>query len=100
MPGSGKPSWHLPTIEETLGLRDFDLAAWTGLFGPANLPKDVVDRLSATVLEILNRPAMRDRLLSLGAEPTPSDPAAFATLVKRQFEIWGQKVRDAGIQPE
>lgn len=90
----------LPTIEETLGLRDFDLAAWTGLFGPANLPKEIVDRLSGATQEILNRPAIRERLLSLGAEPTPSDPAAFATLVKRQLEVWGQKVKDAGIQPE
>src|SRR5207244_3613651 len=37
---------ELPTIEETLGLKDFDLAAWTGLFGPANLPQEIVDRLS------------------------------------------------------
>ena len=43
---------------------------------------------------------LRERLLSAGAEPTPSDPAAFAALVKRQLEVWGRKVRDAGIQPE
>ncbi len=36
---------ELPTIEETLGLKDFDLAAWTGLFGPAGMPKDVVKKV-------------------------------------------------------
>jgi putative tricarboxylic transport membrane protein len=90
----------LPTIEETLDLKDFDLAAWTGLFGPANLPKEIVDKLSAAVLEIMNRPAFRDRILSLGAEPTPSDPATFAKLVNRQYVLWGEKVKDAGIEPE
>lgn len=91
---------ELPTVEESLGLRDFDLAAWTGLFGPANLPKDIVDKLSGALLRILNRPDMREKMLAANIEPTPSDPAAFSALVKRQLEVWGHKVKDAGIQPE
>ena len=91
---------ELPTIEESLGLKNFDLAAWTGLFGPAGLPKDVVDKLSNALQKTLNRPDVRDKLLNMGAEPTPSNTADFAALVKRQLEIWGQKVKDAGITPE
>ena len=91
---------ELPTIEETLGLRDFDLAAWTGLFGPAGLPKEVVDKLSAALLQILAKPDVRERIVAAGAEPTPSDPATFTALVKRQLEVWGRKVADAGIRPE
>ena len=90
----------LPTIEETLGLRDFDLAAWTGLFGPAALPKEVVDKLSSALLQILAKPEVRERILASGAEPTPSDVPAFTALVKRQLEVWGRKVKDAGIQAE
>ena len=91
---------ELPTIEETLGLRDFDLAAWTGLFGPAGMPKEVTDKLSATLLQILAKPDVRERILAAGAEPTPSDIPTFTALVKRQLEVWGRKVADAGIQPE
>jgi len=90
----------LPTIEESLGLRDFDLAAWTGLFGPAALPKEVVDKLSSALLQILSKPEVRERILTAGAEPTPSDVATFTALVTRQLEIWGRKVKDAGIQAE
>jgi tripartite-type tricarboxylate transporter receptor subunit TctC len=90
----------LPTIEETLNLRDFDLAAWTGLFGPAALPKEVVDRLSSALLQILAKTEVRERILASGAEPTPSDVSTFTALVKRQLEVWGRKVKDAGIQPE
>ncbi len=90
----------LPTIEETLGLRDFDLAAWTGLFGPAGLPREITDKLSATLQQVLARPEVRDRIQAAGAEPTPSDAASFAALVKRQLEVWGRKVSDAGITPE
>ncbi len=83
-----------------MGLRDFDLAAWTGLFGPANLPKDIADKLSATLQQVMAKPALRDKITSAGAEPTPSDAATFAALVKRQLEVWGRKVADAGIKPE
>ena len=91
---------ELPTLEEALGLRDFDLAAWTGLFGPTGLPREVTDKLSATLQQILARPAVAERITAAGADPTPSDAAAFAALVRRQLEVWGRKVADAGIAPE
>jgi tripartite-type tricarboxylate transporter receptor subunit TctC len=90
----------LPTIEESLGLKDFDLAAWTGLFGPAGMPREVAEKLSATLLQIMAKPDVRERILASGAEPTPSDAATFSALVKRQLQVWGRKVADAGIQPE
>ena len=90
----------LPTVEEALGIPDFDMAAWTGLFGPANLPKYIVDKISAALLKILDRPDMRQRMLAANLEPMPSDPAAFATLVKQQLKSWGSKVKEAGIESE
>jgi tripartite-type tricarboxylate transporter receptor subunit TctC len=90
----------LPTIEETLGIKNFDLAAWTGLFGPAGLPKNIVDRLNAAVQEILKRPDVREKMLARFIEPTPSDPATFAAMVRAQLDVWGNNVKIAGIQPE
>ena len=90
----------LPTVEETLKIKDFDLAAWTGLFGPANLPKEVVDKLSDALQKILSRPDIRESMLARFIEPTPSDPATFKAMVRRQLDVWGQKVKIAGIQPE
>ena len=91
---------ELPTVEESFGLRDFDLAAWTGLFGPAGLPREITDKLSVTLQQVLAKPAVAERILAAGAEPTPSDAPSFAALVKRQLEVWGRKVSDAGIVPE
>ena len=90
----------LPTVEEVVGIKDFDMAAWTGLFGPANLPKPIVDKLSGALLVILNRPDVRERMLSKEIEAMPSDPAAFARMVKEQLDSWGRRVREAGIEPE
>ena len=90
----------LPTVEETLGIKDFDLAAWTGLFGPANLPKDIVDKLSNALQKVLANPEVRQRMLTNYIEPTPSDPATFSAMVRKQLAVWGEKVKIAGIQPE
>lgn len=90
----------LPTVEEALGIPDFDMAAWTGLFGPANMPKPIVDKLSAALLNILNRPDMRQRMLTANLEPMPADSAAFGHMVKQQLKSWGAKVKEAGIEPE
>jgi tripartite-type tricarboxylate transporter receptor subunit TctC len=90
----------LPTVEEALDLKDFDLAAWTGVFGPAGLPREIVATVSAALQKTLSKPEVRERIQQLGAEPTPSDTAAFTELVRRQLSIWGRNVSLAGIQPE
>lgn len=91
---------ELPTVEETLKIKDFDLAAWTGLFGPAGLPQPIVDKLNAALQAILTRPDVREKLLANYIEPTPSDPAAFKAMVRKQLDVWGEKVKVSGIQPE
>ena len=91
---------ELPTVEEALGIQDFDMAAWTGLFGPANLPKPIVDKLSAALLKILERPDMRQRMFAANLEPMPANPMVFGNMVKQQLKSWGAKVKDAGIEPE
>jgi len=81
-------------------IKDFDLAAWTGLFGPANLPPDIVNKLSDAMQKILARPDIRERMLNNFIEPTPSDPATFKAMVRKQLDVWGEKVKVSGIQPE
>ena len=90
----------LPTIEETLGIADFDLSAWAALFGPANMPKEVVDKLSTTLQRVLANPEVRKKITAAGAEVNPTDGPTMAATVKRSFQIWGRKVADAGIEPE
>ena len=90
----------LPTVAKTADLPGFDLAAWVAMFGPAGMPADIVSRLSVEINRILGKKEIRDRLLSLGAEVAPSSAAELEAYVKQQLEVWGKKVKDAGIQPE
>ena len=70
------------------------------MFGPANLPKDIVDKLSDALLKALARPEFRERMLANNIEPIPNDPAAFKVFMQRQLDIWKSKVAEAGVEPE
>ena len=90
----------LPPLGEALGVEPFDLRAWTGMFGPANLPADVVGKLSAAINDALTNPDVRARLLAAGIEPNPLPPGPTAAFIQEQFESWGQRVKAARIEPE
>jgi tripartite-type tricarboxylate transporter receptor subunit TctC len=88
----------VPTMQEA-GFKDFDLSYWTGLFGPADLPKDVVATLERATAEIMNETAMQDALRALGLEPSYLPAAQMPAYVKTELDRWGGFVRDAGIEP-
>ena len=90
----------LPTLASAAQLPGFDLAAWVGVIGPAGMPPAIVQRVSAQITAMLGRKEVADKLVALGAEVAPAGAAELEAYMKRQLEVWGTKVRDAGIQPE
>ncbi len=91
---------ELPAVAETPGLAGFDLTSWGAFFGPAGMPRDVVERLNRELRRLLERPDVRDRLAAIGAEPAPSSPEGLATFVREQLDNWGRKIREAGLPQE
>ena len=89
----------LPTIAET-AVADYDLSGWIGLFAPAATPKPIVDRLNAEVTRALGMPDVRQKLLDLGAEPSPMPVADYTAWVQQEVSKWTKLVKEAGIQPE
>ncbi|MCW5656863.1 MAG: tripartite tricarboxylate transporter substrate binding protein [Burkholderiaceae bacterium] len=90
----------VPTIAEA-GLRGIaDMPAWFGLFGPAGLPAEAVERLNREVTKVLNQPDLRARLLALGLEATPSTPQALAAFAREQSQSYVRLIKEFGIQPE
>ena len=88
----------LPTVGETVD--GFDLASWTGLLAPAGTPPAIVERLNTEVNAVLAMPEVRDRLASLGIEPTPMSAAQFSAFTHDEVAKWSRLVKDAGIVPE
>jgi tripartite-type tricarboxylate transporter receptor subunit TctC len=90
---------HLPTVGQTVP--GFDLTSWNGIFGPAGLPRPIVDRINSEVQVILADKEVQDKLSQLGFEVWPSKtPDEFAKYVSDQLVNWTTLIRQAGIKPE
>ena len=88
-----------PTFAEA-GLRTLSITPWGGVFGPANVPKEIVARVSRELGIVLKRPEVREAFQKLAFEPRSSTPEELAALVKEQGEVWRRVVAEVGIKPE
>jgi tripartite-type tricarboxylate transporter receptor subunit TctC len=89
----------VPTIAEA-GVPGYDTGVWWGLLGPANMPADVVGKLSSDFVAAVNSPGVKDRLTALGASPIGSSPQEFGATIKADYEKWGPIIQAAGIKAE
>ena len=89
----------VPTIAR-VGLPGYDTGVWWGFLAPAHLPAAVKDKLAKDCAEVAKLPAVKERLLQLGASPIGSTPEEFAALIRAEYEKWGPIIKAAGIKPE
>jgi tripartite-type tricarboxylate transporter receptor subunit TctC len=87
---------EVPTIAE-LGFPGYEISTWQGMFAPAGTPKEVVAKINAETVAMLNTPEVRQRMAQEGADPVGSTPEQFAARVKTEIAKWGKVIRDAGI---
>ena len=91
----------LPTIAEagrSLGLGQFDISTWFGLFGPAGLSADVTARLNTAFVAALDAPETKARMATMMAAPAPTTPAQFGAFVKAELAKYGPVVKASGAQ--
>jgi tripartite-type tricarboxylate transporter receptor subunit TctC len=87
----------VPTIAEA-GVPGFDYNLWVGLFGPAGMPTDLVERINKDVERALQSPEIKERLANLGAEPMPMTPAKFKSFTRSEIDESAKVVKAAGIK--
>jgi tripartite-type tricarboxylate transporter receptor subunit TctC len=90
---------NVPTLDETI-IPGFDLLAWVGMFGPANLPPEVTQTLANALKAMLARPDILERFKSSGIEPYWGDTDEFKTYVASELVKWTSVIKSAGIEPE
>jgi tripartite-type tricarboxylate transporter receptor subunit TctC len=88
----------LPAIGEVVP--GFESQAWFGVFGPAKLPDEIIDKLNRAVVDALKDTRMREQLLREGASPAALTPAEFAAFVREDIERWAPVVRSSGAKPD
>jgi len=87
----------VPTLSE-LGVKDFDISSWLGMFGPAGLPSDAVARLNTTINQIVESPEVREKLIKAGAQPQSGPPQALADHVKAEIDRWSKVVKTSNAK--
>jgi tripartite-type tricarboxylate transporter receptor subunit TctC len=85
----------VPTVAETLP--DFLTGSWQGLLAPAGTPKAIIDKVNAEVLKITSMPDVKERLITLGAEPTSMSPVDFSKWMSREIPAMAKIVKDEKI---
>ena len=89
----------LPTLAES-GVPGYRFDPWYGLLAPASTPRAILGMLNREVARYVGLPDVKERLRGLGAEPAPSSPEEFDTLVRSEVAKFERLVRAAHIQPE
>ncbi len=87
----------IPTVAEQ-GLAGYEVVAWGGLVGPANMPVEIVKRLNAEVLKALQEPELIEKFKSFGAEVSGSTPEEFTELSRRETAKWAEVIKRSGAK--
>ena len=92
---------ELPTVNEALGLKDYELIAYFAIFAPAGTPPDIVLKLNKAVNIAANHKDILERFAgNLGFETDPGTPEALGQRTKLETAKWAKAIRDAKIEPQ
>lgn len=90
---------EVPTVAES-GFRGFEATTWYGIAVPAGVSNEIVTRLHAETVRILNASDFRKSLLAQGAEPVGSSPEDFMSFMKSELIKYKKIVKDSGLRPD
>jgi tripartite-type tricarboxylate transporter receptor subunit TctC len=89
----------VPTTGEA-GVQGADAPLWFAMWGPAGMPSNIVNKISADARKALKDPAVRDRLVQLGNDTMDMSPDEFKKFVHGEVAEYARVVKNAGIKPQ
>jgi len=92
----------VPTVKELgiKGLEDFTYSTYTGLYGPAKMPPDVLKKLNDTMVKVLTDPAVVKKFADLTCAARPSTPEELAAILDREDKVVVPLIKKLGIKAE
>ncbi|QWD90356.1 tripartite tricarboxylate transporter substrate binding protein [Polynucleobacter sp. MWH-Braz-FAM2G] len=91
---------ELPTVNEALGIKGYELIAFFAAFGPAGMPKDAVIKLNKAINDAAKSKELVDRFSAMGFETQPGTPEALGQKIKLETAKWAKAIKEAGMEPE
>ncbi len=89
----------VPTFVEQ-GFADTVADQWAGVLAPAKTPPEVIAKLNAAIVAVMNDPEVRERLKATGTTPSPGSSQDFGQYLRDEYTRWGRIVREKGIKGE
>ena len=86
----------VPTLAEG-AVPGFNSISWIGLLAPAATPRDIVEKISADVRELVASDEVKNRLVELGGVPRANTPAQFAQMIEADRKRYAQIIRERKI---
>ncbi len=90
----------VPTVNEALGIKDFEAVLWNGIAAPAGTPKAIIDQLAAATAKVLKDPVLVDQLNKLAMEPKDSTPESATEFIKEEMARWKPVIEKTGLRIE
>lgn len=91
---------ELPTVNEALGLKDYELIAYFAMFAPAGTPPDIIAKLNQAINAAAQSKDLQEKFAPIGFLVEPGTPEALAQRSKLETAKWAKAIRDAKIEPQ
>ena len=88
----------VPTVNEALGLSDYELVGWFGILAPAKTPQEVVLRLNAEINKLMRDPGFLEVIRGAGGDPLGGTPAQFELRMRRDEARLSEVIRISGAK--
>ncbi len=90
---------QVPTTAEA-GMPELVLITWYGLFAPAGVRPEIIERVNVEIGRLMHSPEMKKQLAIVGLDAATNTPGEFAKFVRAEMEKWARVIKDANIRVE
>jgi tripartite-type tricarboxylate transporter receptor subunit TctC len=90
---------ELPTVAEA-GVPGYDAPTWSGVVGPAGMPREIVMKLNTALNRVVTTPAFIQRFGVIGDEPAGGTPEEFGALISKELAKWADVIKRSGAKLE
>jgi tripartite-type tricarboxylate transporter receptor subunit TctC len=90
----------VPTVNEALGMKDFEADQWYGVVAPTGTPAEIITKLNEGINAALNSAELKRRLSAEGAVANPTTPAAFGRYIASEIERWKPVITSGRVKAD
>ena len=91
---------ELPTVNEALGIKDYELIAYFAMFAPAGTPPDIIAKLNQAINAAAQSKDLQEKFAPIGFAVEPGTPEALAQRSRLETAKWAKAIREAKIEPQ